>query len=101
MLSIINESDFNISNDIYVVKFWATWCQPCKMMMPTIKILEKEFPNINFISIDIDQVPKLAQKYKIRTVPTLLVFNNGDEINRILGLSLITPMRKIFKEISV
>lgn len=100
MLSIVNESDLNVDNDIYVIKFWATWCQPCKMMVPSLNKLEKEFPNINFVSVDIDQVPILAKKYKIRTVPTLLVFKDGEEINRILGLSLITPLRKIFRDIT-
>lgn len=100
MLSIVNESDLNIKNDLYVIKFWATWCQPCKMMVPSLNKLEKEFPDIKFVSVDIDQVPMLAKRFKIRTVPTLLVFKDGDEINRVLGMSLITPLRKIFREIT-
>jgi len=100
MLSVINESDFKVNNGIYAVKFWATWCQPCKVLNPTLEKLESEFTDIKFLSIDVDQIPTLAQEYKIKTVPTILVFDNGKEINRIVGLSLIEPMRKIFRDLS-
>ena len=100
MLSIINESDFRVDSGVFVVKFWATWCQPCKLFEPTLKKLEDEFNDLTFLSIDVDQVPSLAQEYKIRTVPTILIIQDGSEINRVVGLSLIEPMRKIFRELS-
>jgi thioredoxin 1 len=67
-------------------------------MKPTIQTLESEFSEIKFISIDVDQTPELAQKFKIKTVPTLLLLKDNVEIKRIVGLSLIDPLRKILRE---
>lgn len=100
MHGIANESNFNVDNGTYVVKFWATWCQPCKVMEPTILKLEVEFPNISFLSVDVDQVPILAKSFKIKTVPTLLIIKNDIEVNRVEGLSLITPLRSLLKKSS-
>jgi len=99
MKSVINESDFNVDNGYFAIKFWSTWCQPCKAFAPKVETLDEEFNNVDFISIDIDQVPTLAQKYKIRSLPTLLIIENGKEANRIEGLQLISPMRKILREL--
>lgn len=101
MISIINDSDFQTSSGLYLVKFWATWCAPCKRMEPTIKQLESEFNMINFLSIDVDQTPALAQKFRVKTIPTLLLIKNNIEINRVAGLSLIDPLRKILREASI
>ena len=100
MLSIANESDLNINYGITVVKFWATWCMPCKMYTPIINTLDEELEDIEFLSIDVDQVSVLAQKYKIRSLPTLLILKDGQEIDRILGVSLIAPLRKKLNDIS-
>lgn len=100
MLSIANESDLNINYGLTVIKFWATWCMPCKMYTPIIKTLDEEFEDIQFLSIDVDQVSALAQKYKIRSLPTLLILKDGQEADRILGVSLIAPLRKKLNDIS-
>lgn len=100
MLSLTNDSDFKVDSGLYAVKFWATWCAPCKRMEPTLLQLESEFPVINFISIDVDQVSSLAQKFRVKMLPTLLVIKDGQEVNRVTGLSLIEPLRKIFRELS-
>ena len=94
MRSIVDENNFNVSNGFYVIKFWATWCQPCKVFAPKISSLEEEFKNVEFLSVDIDQVSALAKKYKIRCLPTLLLIENGNEVDRIEGLQLISPIRK-------
>jgi len=99
MKSITNESDFNVDNGYFAIKFWSTWCQPCKAFAPKVATLDDEFDNVDFISIDIDQVPTLARKYKVRSLPTLLLIENGKELNRIEGLQLITPMRKILRDL--
>lgn len=99
MLSVNNESDFNVENGLVAVKFWATWCAPCKKLEPSVAKIEGEFGiDVKFLSIDIDQVPIIAQRYKIRTIPTILLLKNGREINRVVGLSLIEPMRKAFRD---
>ena len=100
MHAITNESDFNIDSGLVAVKFWATWCAPCKRMEPVIRKMESEFENIKFLSVDIDQVPAIAQKHRIRGLPALLLFKNGQEVNRINGLVLTSPLRKAFRDLA-
>jgi thiol-disulfide isomerase/thioredoxin len=70
------------------------------MFAPKVDTLDGEFEDVDFISIDIDQVPGLAQKYKVRSLPTLLIIENGNEYKRIEGLQLIGPMRKVLRDLS-
>lgn len=100
MQAITNESDFNISSGFVAVKFWATWCAPCKRMEPVIRKMESEFSDVKFLSVDIDQIPSIAQKYRIRGLPSLLLFKNSVEIERINGLVLTSPLRKAFKDLT-
>ena len=88
-----------LESGVCALKFSATWCGPCKKMEPTVERLELEFPKAKFISVDIDEEPALAQKYKVRTLPTILIVKNGQEVNRITGMSLIEPLRKIFRDV--
>lgn len=97
MISIVNDTDFQVDLGLYVVKFWATWCGPCKKMEPSLLQLENEFPTIKFLSVDVDQVPTLAQKFRIKTIPSLIIIRDGNEINRVTGMSLIDPLRKLFQ----
>jgi len=99
MRSVTSEADFNVSNGIYVVKFWATWCQPCKTYIPTLEKLDLEYKDVGFLSIDIDQVFSLAQQLKIKSLPTLIIFKDGIEVERIIGVSLITPIRKVLNDV--
>lgn len=100
MLSIANETDLNIANGLYVIKFWAPWCGPCKMYGPVIDKLEAEYTDFEFISIDTDQAPELARKYKISSLPTLIFIQDGEEKKRVVGLSLIKPLRAIMTDLS-
>lgn len=100
MRNVKSESDFQLGSGICAVEFSAEWCGPCKRMEPTVEKLESEFKSAVFFSVDVDDVPSIAQKYKIRTLPTFLVLKDGQEINRITGVSLIEPLRKIFRDIS-
>lgn len=100
MQHITSETDFNVDNGCYAVKFGAIWCAPCKKLEPLFNKMQAEFNNINFISVDIDDAPILAQRYKIRTVPTILLIKNGYEKTRIPGLILTEPLRKAFRDLA-
>lgn len=100
MRSINSESDFQLGSGVCAIKFSAEWCGPCKKMEPMVEKLESEFKNeANFFSVDIDDVPSIAQKYKVRTLPTVLILKDGQEVNRVTGVSLIEPLRKIFRDV--
>lgn len=81
-----------------LLKFYADWCGPCKKMAPTITKLETEFPDIKFISVDIDDSTDLVKKHGVKSVPTLILLDGEKEISRVVGQSLIDPLRKLFRD---
>lgn len=78
-----NEKDFEnlVNKDLVLVDFFATWCGPCKMLGPVLESLEK----IDVVKIDVDECPDLARKYGIMSVPTLMIFSNGELKNKQSG----------------
>lgn len=89
----------NIDKGISLIKFSATWCGPCKLAEVTIKKVLPEFLGINFRDIDVDDNPVLAKEYKIRSLPTVIVFKNGEEVTRV-GSIKADDLRKILKEVT-
>lgn len=81
--------DFNKileENSIVVAKFGATWCSPCKTMEPIIESVANQLGNkAKVMSIDVEDEPDLATKYKIRNVPTILYFKNGELKDKSVG----------------
>lgn len=70
-----------------LVDFWATWCGPCKMLASTIaQIAEEQEGNVKVGKVDIDQQPGLASKFRIASIPTLIVFEGGKIKNTAVGV---------------
>jgi thioredoxin 1 len=70
-----------------LVDFWATWCGPCRMLAPTIaKIAEEKAGIIKVCKLDVDEVPFIAAKYGISSIPTLMVFVNGTVVKTSVGV---------------
>ncbi len=70
-----------------LMDFWATWCKPCLMVAPILDELAEEYDGrINFVKLDVDQNPKTAAKYSIMSIPTLLIFKNGEPVSHIVGV---------------
>ena len=68
-----------------LVDFWATWCGPCMRQAPIVEEIAVEGYTVG--KVDVDQEPALAQQFQIMSIPTLIVFKNGKEANRIVGLT--------------
>ena len=82
-----------------LVDFWAPWCAPCKMIAPTLnEIAEEESEKVTIAKVNVDQNKELAQKFQIRNIPTLIVFQNGKEQKRIMG---VKPKKAILKELGI
>ncbi len=96
-------SKFNeiINSDIPVlIDFSAEWCQPCKMMPPILKDVKKQLSDkIRILKIDVDKNPAIAQKHQIQSVPTMMVFKNGNIVFKqpgVMQASQIVQMMQQF-----
>jgi len=76
-----------IKSDIPVlVDFWAVWCGPCRMIAPIVDELHKELEGqMKIGKVNVDQEPSISQKYGVRNIPTLLIFKNGEIVDKIIG----------------
>ncbi|MGI6169158.1 MAG: thioredoxin [Christensenellales bacterium] len=69
-----------------LVDFWASWCGPCRMVGPFVDQIAEEFEGKALVGkVNIDEEAELAQRYSVQTVPTLLVFKNGEIVDKIIG----------------
>lgn len=68
-----------------LVDFFATWCGPCRMMSPLVDRIAEEHPEYRVCKIDVDEQNELAQRFEIMSIPTLIVFRNGQPVARQIG----------------
>ncbi|MEW9079712.1 thioredoxin [Terrisporobacter glycolicus] len=90
MAKLVNNSQFynkiRTSDKLVVMDFFATWCGPCKMLAPIFESLSDEMSDkVDFAKIDIDRSLEVVEEYKIVSVPTMIMFKNGKEVQRIVG----------------
>jgi thioredoxin 1 len=90
MLKEVGDNNFNSDVEskqgIVVVDFWAAWCGPCRMLTPVIEELAGELEGkVEFVKLNVDDNPEVSQKYKISSIPTILLFNNGSLAETLVG----------------
>ena len=85
----LNNKNFDekiASDKLTLVDFSATWCGPCKMFKPIVEQLEENMPEINVYSADIEDCDEIANRYRIFSVPTIMLFLNGEKVDTSVGL---------------
>ena len=88
---VINLTDLNFQNKIktgmVLVDFWASWCMPCKMMIPVLnEVAEETQGKVTIAKVNVDEQKATAAKFGIRSIPTMILFQNGREVKRIVGV---------------
>ena len=73
------------NNDLVLVDFWAEWCGPCKSMHPIFTRLAKKYKQVRFARVNVDNVQNIAMKYGVQSIPTFIMFKNGEIVNRMVG----------------
>ena len=68
-----------------LVDFWASWCGPCRMVVPIVEEIARENPDIKVVKINVDEEGELASQFRIMSIPTLMVVKNGQVVNQATG----------------
>ena len=77
-----------------LLDFWASWCNPCRMLGPVLDEIAAERPDIKVCKVNIDEQPELASRFQIMSIPTLMVVKNGQIVNQSMGAR---PKNQILK----
>jgi|688.fasta_scaffold441087_3 thioredoxin 1 len=91
MIKPVDLSNFDqaVSKGVVVVEFYASWCSPCKILLPILQELSIEYDDIvSFYNVDVDEHEELATKFNIKGVPTILIFKKGEMEQSITGMVL-------------
>ena len=84
----LNESNFKntIEKGVALIEFWAPWCGPCKMMSPLIDKIANNNPDLIVGKVDIDASQNISQMYNIQSIPTIIIFKNGEAMEQTVGV---------------
>lgn len=77
--------DETVSEGITLVDFWAIWCGPCKMIAPVLEEISNETPKFKIGKLDVDSNPIKSANFGIRSIPTLIVFKDGEVVDKFIG----------------
>lgn len=81
----INQKEFESLNGKVFVQFSANWCGPCKVLTKSVESIEKDYSDVTFVKVNIDNNRELAKQYRVRSIPYVLFFNNSEELNHFVG----------------
>lgn len=98
-IKVLNNKNFKTATrrGVVLVDFWAAWCAPCKIIAPVLNDIADTRTDFKVAKVNVDHNQKMAQKYKVMNIPTLLIFKDGKVVGRITG---VKTKRAILKEVA-
>ena len=91
------QAEITKSDKPVLVDFWAVWCGPCQMMAPILHELEAEMPNVQIGKVNVDEQMDLARQFRVVSIPTLIIFKNGQEVQRMVGVTSKEELKDALK----
>ena len=90
-MSALNINKNNFAEEVLnsekpvLVDFWASWCGPCRMVIPIVEKIAEEYPEYKVVKINVDEEQELAAQFGVMSIPTLMVVKNGQVVNKSVG----------------
>lgn len=91
------QAEITKSDKPVLVDFWAVWCGPCQMMAPIFHELETEMPDVQIGKVNVDEQMDLARQFRVVSIPTLIIFKNGQEVQRMVGVTSKEELKDALK----
>lgn len=91
------QAEITKSDKPVLVDFWAVWCGPCQMMAPILHELEAEMPDVQIGKVNLDEQMDLARQFRVVSIPTLIIFKNGQEVQRMVGVTSKEELKDALK----
>lgn len=85
------------SKGTVLIDFWATWCGPCRMLSPIVDDVAATHPELKVGKVNIDEQPDLANQFNVMSIPTLIVFKDGQKVNESIGLVAKEKIEELIK----
>ena len=87
-----------IGNGLVIIDFWAPWCAPCKMVAPELDRIAEKNPTVKIMKINVDESSGLVSRFEIKSIPTLIIVNEDQEIFRFTGFTSEKELQKIINK---
>jgi thioredoxin len=87
------------SQKLVLVDFWAEWCAPCRMLVPTVEKLAEVYGNqVDFAKVNVDELPELANQYGVRSIPTLVLLRDGNVVGQLIGARPYQELARLLEQ---